>query len=193
MDCLPFKKGNNILELRKMPADAVQDKVEFNFVYEKSGEKKSFNQNSLPDSTWTFVKREDVIIEKGKNNEPPVKDFFLTTISGVDSTEAILNHPGYYYLFFIKDINTAPDKWLTEFKNIYSFAKQKNRPLLIIASQASAAQHFFNEENNFNVPILGCDVTALKTAARTNPTLYLMNGPVVVSKWGWANFSKALR
>jgi len=192
IDCLPFKKGNNILELRKMPANAVQDKVEFKFIYEKNGEKKEYNQNTLPDSTWTFVKREDVIIEKGKNNEPPVKDFFLTTISGVDSTEAILNHPGYYYLFFIKDINTTTDRLLTAFTNIHSFARQKSRPLLIVASQTSEAQRF-NDTNNFNVPVLSLDVTSLKTAARTNPTLYLMNGPVVIGKWGWADFSKALK
>jgi uncharacterized membrane protein YphA (DoxX/SURF4 family) len=192
IDCLPFKKGNNILALRKMPANAVQDKVEFSFVYEKNGEKKEFNQNSLPDSTWTFVKREDVIIEKGKNNEPPIKDFFLTTLSGADSTEEILNHPGYYYLFFIKDINTATNKLLTDFTKIHSYAGQKNRPLLIVASQAAAAQRF-NETNGFNVPVLSLDVTSLKTAARTNPTLYLMNGPVVVAKWGWPDFDKALK
>jgi len=192
IDCLPFKKGNNILELRKMPANAIQDKVEFKFIYEKNGERKEFNQNALPDSTWTFVKREDVIIEQGKNNEPPIKDFFLTTISGVDTTDAVLNNPGYYYLFFIKNINTAPDKLLTDFTNIHSFASQKNRPLLIVTSQTTEAQRF-NQTNNFNVPVLSLDVTALKTAARTNPTLYLMKGPVVVAKWGWPDFNKALK
>ncbi|HUS03345.1 MAG TPA: BT_3928 family protein, partial [Chitinophagaceae bacterium] len=74
-DCLPFKKGNNILELRKMPADAISDKMDFKFVYEKKGEKKEFGQNELPDSTWTFVSRKDIVIEKGKNNVPPINDF----------------------------------------------------------------------------------------------------------------------
>ena len=69
MDCLPYKKGNNLLELRKMPADAVADKMDFKFIYEKNGQQKEFSKDQLPDSTWNFVKREDVIIEKGKNNE----------------------------------------------------------------------------------------------------------------------------
>ena len=34
-DCLPYKKGNDILKLREMPADAVQDKYDYSFVYEK--------------------------------------------------------------------------------------------------------------------------------------------------------------
>jgi len=66
-------------------------------------------------------------------------------------------------------------------------------PLFIVTSQAIAAQQFFNEINTFNVPVLSLDATSLKTAARTNPQLYLMKGPVVENKWGWADFKKAVR
>jgi uncharacterized membrane protein YphA (DoxX/SURF4 family) len=190
VDCLPFKKENNLIELRKMPADAVPDKKDFKFFYKKNGEEKEFSKNNLPDSTWEFVKREDFVIEKGKNNEPPIKDFYLTTFSGSDSTDAVLNTAGEYYLFFIKDISAGTDYWLNNFIAIYSNAKSKNIPMFIIASQASKAQQFFNETNKYNIPVLSLDATALKTAARTNPELYLMNGPVVKNKWGWADFGK---
>ena len=192
-DCLPFKKGNNLIELRKMPADAIADKMDFKFVYEKNGEKKEFNKDQLPDSTWTFVSRKDIVIEKGKNNEPPIKDFFLNTISGTDSTEAILNTPGEYYFFFIKDVAKDTASWLDDFKKVYNVAKQNNRPIYIIASQASSAQQFFNEKNNFNLPVLSCDATALKTAARTDPQLYLMKGPIVQKKWGAAAIERATK
>lgn len=192
-DCLPFKTGNNILELRKMPADAVADKMEFKFVYEKNGEKKEFGQSELPDSTWTFVSRKDIIVEKGRNNEPPIKDFVLNTISGTDSTDAILNSPDEYYLYFLRDIKKDTSKWLDNFRKLYSFAKQKNTPVYVVASQASTVQQFFNEQNNFNVPVLSCDAVAVKTAARANPTLYLMKGPVIQNKWGSADIDKAAK
>lgn len=192
-DCLPFKKGNNVLDLRKMPANAVQDKLEFKFIYEKNGKQKDFNPAALPDSTWTFIKREDVIVEKGKNNEPPIKDFFLATLSGTDTTEAILNQPNSYYLFFIKDFNDGTNKWLTGFTSVYSFCKQRKVPLIVIASQPATAQKFFNKTNNYDVPVFSCDATALKTASRTNPSLYLMKGPIIKNKWGWADFDKAIR
>ena len=35
-----------------------------------------------------------------------------------------------------------------------------------------------------------CDATAIKTAARANPTLYVMNGPVVQEKYSWADLDK---
>jgi len=192
-DCLPFKTGNNILELRKMPADAVPDKIDFVFVYEKNGEKKEFSKTELPDSTWTFVSRKDILLEKGKNNEPPIKDFVLNTLSATDSTEAILNNAGEYYLYFIRDIKKDTSYWLDKFRKLNSFAKQNNRPLFVIASQASAAQQLLNQQNNFNVPVLSADAVAVKTAARANPTLYLMKGPLIQKKWGSAEIDKAAK
>ena len=193
VDCLPFKKGNNLVELRKMPANAIADKKDFKFIYKKDGKEQEFTRKNIPDSTWEFVSREDIIIEKGFNNEPPVKDFYLSTSSGNDSTEAILNTTGAYYLFFVKDFSSGSDYWLNYFTALYSMAKHKNIPFYIVASQALAAQQFFNEKNNYNLPILSLDATALKTAARTNPELYLMNGPVVVNKWGWADLKKGVK
>ena len=193
LDCLPFKKGNNLIELRKMPADAVQDKKEYKFVYEKDGKKQNFTVKDLPDSTWEFVSREDVIIEKGKNNEPPIKDFYLNTLAGNDSTEAILNLDADYYMFFIKDAAKEQDVWLSDFKKIYEMANAKKLPLYIISPQTSSANVFFNEQNNYKLPVLSLDATSFKTAARTSPELYLMNGPVVKNKWGKVDLEKALK
>lgn len=192
-DCLPFKKGNNLIELRQMPSNAIPDKKDFKFYYKKNGVEKEFSANDLPDSTWEFVKREDVIIQKGSNNEPPVKDFFLTTLSGNDTTDAVLQTPGEYYLFFIKNVSAGTGYWLSNFTSVYSMAKSKNRPLFIITNQPGESQQFFNVLNTYDLPVLSLDATALKTAARTNPELYLMNGPVVKNKWGWADIGKAIK
>jgi uncharacterized membrane protein YphA (DoxX/SURF4 family) len=193
LDCLPFKRGNNLVELRKMPADAIPDKKDFKFFYKKDGKEKEFTGKNLPDSTWEFVRREDFIVEKGKNNEPPVKDFYLTTISGNDSTDAVLNTPGPYCLFFVKDFKGDTSKWATKFISIYNMTKDKNISIFIITSEATEAQKFFNEQHKYNVPILSLDATALKTAARTNPELYLMKGPVIDNKWGRADLGDAVR
>ncbi len=192
VDCLPFKIGNNLLELRKMPANAVPDKKDFKFLYKKDGKQQEFTRKNIPDSTWEFVSREDFIVEKGKNNEPPIKDFYLSTASGNDSTEEILSTPGKYYLFFIKDLSTGTDHWLNNFTALYDQAKQQKIPLYIVTSQTDIVQQFFNVRNNFNLPVVSLDATALKTAARTNPELYLMNGPVVKNKWGWADLKNAI-
>ncbi|MGH2648125.1 MAG: hypothetical protein ACRDE8_11180, partial [Ginsengibacter sp.] len=101
--------------------------------------------------------------------------------------------PGAYYLFFVKDVSTETDDWLNNFVAIYNYAKNKSIPLFIVTAQPTAAQGFFNEKNHYDLPVLSLDATALKTAARTTPELYLMNGPVVENKWGWADFKKVVK
>lgn len=193
-DCLPFKKGNNILELRKMPANVIPDKFDMTFVYEKNGEQKEFTTDALPDSSWTFVERKQQLIVPGKNNIPAINDFSFTTTSGNDTTEAILSQQKNYYLLFIKDLESYPHKWEGDV-NLLRDILQAKKTIYIITSQVSAVKNrfesIFTKENlaadNY---IFSCDATAIKTAARTNPALFLMNAAVVKDKWGWADFDE---
>lgn len=193
VDCLPFKKGNNILELREMPANAIPDKKEYRFIYEKEGRQKEFTIKDLPDSTWTFISRNDVIIEKGSNNEPPIKDFILTTSSGTDTTQAVLGVDASYYLFYVTAIKDSHAQWEKEFKRIYEYAQQSGRSFAVVTADPDNAKRFFNEVLKLDIPVLSLDATAFKTAARTNPELYQMQGPVVKDKWGSADLDKALK
>lgn len=188
VDCLPFKKGNDLVELRKMPADAIPDRFEYVFVYEKNGERKEFPMSALPDSTWQFVDRIQTLVEKGKNNEPLIKDFDLKSISGEDATESVLKQPGEYYLLFVKDVQglSAQDKWVQELSQIAS--KQK---VILVTSQPEAIKALWAKNSILsNLPVYVCDVTAIKTAARALPTLYKMKGSIVLDKWSYADFDQ---
>jgi uncharacterized membrane protein YphA (DoxX/SURF4 family) len=181
-DCLPFKIGNNILELRKMPKDAVPDKFDYKFIYKKNGENKEFLTSALPDSTWEFVDRKQVLVEKGKNNVPLINDFILKTESGNDTTEAILNQPGEYYMLLAKDFNLGKDNWYVDFK---LFCTKNSLPVYLVTSNPVTAKKVLDIPD---LIILSCDATALKTAARVNPTLFLMKGPVIKNKKAFLHF-----
>ncbi|MEJ7611021.1 MAG: BT_3928 family protein [Ferruginibacter sp.] len=192
VDCLPYKPGNHILDLRKMPANAVADKFDYVFVYEKDGIKKEFKADAIPDSTWTFSDRKQTLVQKGSNNIPVINDFSLTTESGNDSTEAILNTPGEYYLLYIRDLENYPKNWRGDFELLARLA-QKGSKLFIVTSQLNNVKQRFTaaqaEQGSAGLPqFLTCDATVLKTVARVNPTLYIMNGPVVKSKRSWTEF-----
>lgn len=182
VDCLPFKKGNNILELRKMPANSIPDKYDYTFIYEKGGEKKEFPASALPDETWTFVDRKQILIQKGSNNIPLINDFSLIAEDGTDLTDTIMNSQGEYYLLFLEMPSDQSGKWLPDFN------KTNLQPLFIVTSQPAATRKFVKANNIKTTQILTCDATAIKTAARSNPALYKMKGPVVQDKWGWADF-----
>ncbi|CAN5824559.1 DoxX family protein [soil metagenome] len=191
-DCLPYKKGNDILKLREMPVNAVQDKYDIAFVYEKAGVKKEY-KSDFPDSTWTFVERKQTLVQKGTNNVPLINDFSLTDADENNITEAILSNPDYYYLAFIKEVPDNTGKWLTAFKNISIDATVKVRKFYVVTAQRNAVEKFLLRNAISADGILTCDATAIKTAARTNPTLYEMKGSVVQFKWGWADFDQVVK
>jgi uncharacterized membrane protein YphA (DoxX/SURF4 family) len=191
-DCLPFKPGNDILALRKIPANAVADKFEYLWTYQKGGEKKTFTTANLPDSTWQFVDRKQTLIKKGSNNIPLINDFSLTAASGTDTTELILNEPKKYYLFFLKELEADHSKWMPQFDKLWQYAQQQKQVIYVVTSQPKEVDILFNQKNKYNITLLTCDATAIKTAARANPTLFVMNGPIVQSKYSWADILKVI-
>ena len=188
-----IKNGNDILKLREMPADAVQDEFDLVFIYEKNTVQKEFPMSALPDSSWKYIDRKQTLVKKGKNNVPLINDFSLTDADGNDQTDSILNNRDEYYLVFIKDVPDNTGQWLTAFKKISTDAMVEIKKLYVITAQRTVIEKFMLKNAISVDAVLTCDATAIKTAARTNPTLYKMKGPVVQDKWGWADFGKVVK
>lgn len=190
-DCLPYKVGNDIFRLRQMPENAVQDKYAYSFIYEKDGIKKEFTKD-LPDSSWKYVDRIQTLVEKGHDNIPLINDFTFTTESGNDTTEAILTQPGEYYLLFIK---TMEDHHLADEDKLINNARSSNSPVYVITAQPDKVREYLAKLDLHGAmpPIFTCDATAIKTAARADPTVFLMKGPVVQKKLSWADFDKVFK
>ncbi len=190
VDCLQYKKGNNLIELRKMPANAVADKYDYSFIYKKDGAQKEFKADATPDSTWEFVDRKQTLTQKGSNNIPVISDFSLTTESGTDSTNAILNTSGEYYLLYIKELETYPTNWKEDVVLINRFLSA-GKKVMVVTSQLTPVKDRMKKVNSkyrTNLIFLTCDATVMKTVARVNPTLYLMNGAIIKNKVSWTNF-----
>jgi uncharacterized membrane protein YphA (DoxX/SURF4 family) len=196
VDCLPFKKGNNIPEKRKMPANAIPDSTVITFVYEKEGKKIEFTADKFPDDfkvpPYKFITRYDKVIRKGKNNEPPIKGFFLKTPSGVDSTDIILSEP-YSLLLFCENFSTPVKYWQKDFEELRKVANQKHIPVYIITASVNEAMIALRNIPFSDMQIFECDFTAIRTAARTNPCLYLLKQGAVVNKWSYKKISNAIK
>ena len=190
VDCLPYKKGNNIIELRKMPTNAIPDKYDFSFIYKKDGVQKEFKADATPDSTWEFVDRKQTLTQKGSNNIPVISDFSLTTESGTDTTDAVLNTAGDYYLLYIKELETYPTNWEEDVALINRFLAAGKKVMVVTSQLASVKDRMKKVDSKYssNLIFLTCDATVMKTVARVNPTLYLMNGAAVKNKYSWTDF-----
>jgi hypothetical protein len=188
VDCLPFKKGNDLLVLRQMPPDAIPDSFDIRFIYSKDGVDKEFKVSELPDSPWTFKDRKQVLVRKGINNEPVIKDFNLKDKSGEDLTEVVLGQKGIHYLLFIQSAEkiTKNDQWLDALQRLLS----QSAKVSILSALPVDVEKILNEKGikgSFN--LYSCDATLIKTAARAVPVLYRMNGSVVEAKWSGASAS----
>ena len=194
VDCLPYKIGKNIPEQMKTPAGAIPDSTVITYQYEKQGQPIEFTADKFPadfdDSLYHFVKRYDKLVRKG-NAEPPIKDFSLQTMDGNDTTQALLAAPGQKIFLFTKGFQNIKESWLEEFSRIHQLAAGKNIGIYFITNDFANVTDWITKNGFRNIQVLKCDLVAIKTAARANPTLYLLQDANIINKWSYAEFDEA--
>jgi len=196
VDCLPYKKGNNIAEKMKMPANAIPDSTVITFIYEKGGKQVEFTATNFPadfnSTTYKLVKRYDKIVRHGKNNQPPIAGFNLSGVTNEDSTQAVLQQP-YAVLLFCENFDVPVSKWQKSFSKVYTAATAKNIPVYIITTQPGEAVTKLAGTSFSNIQVLKCDNTAIRTAARTNPCLFILEKGTILGKWSRHSFSSGAK
>ncbi len=197
VDCLPFKVGNNINEKMKIPPGALPDSTVITFVYDKKGKEVEFTADKFPDDfndqDYKFLKRYDKVVRKG-TALPQIRDFSLTTENGTDTTQAILSDPQYQFLVFTNGTRNVGEGWKDNFHALHLELQKENIPVHFVTSNAANTRAWLQETlGNAPVSVLTCDATAIKTAARVNPTFYLVNRGIVMNKWSYADLVEAIR
>ncbi len=181
VDCLPYKKGNDLKKQMQTPAGYVPDVYSYLFIYEKDGKKYEFTEDNLPDDeSYVFVDRKPKLVKKGNDVKAKISDFNLVTHSGNDTTAALLNTPGKYVLIFSNE--TEPTEWASPKydRNLWK-ELSKTVPVFIVASVPVYVE---------GITTLKCDNTVIKTAARAKPTYFVMQGAKILGKFSYANSEK---
>ncbi len=188
VDCLPYKKGNNVLEKMKIPPGAITDSTVITFVYNKKGKNIEFTADKFPadfGDDYKFVKRYDKLIRKG-NAEAAIKDFSLTDSSNNNLTQAWFSTPGRKILVFVKNIPADFEKHAASFKQVYIAAQQQQAGFAIVTSSLNDAKAAFSKLlPNQPIQYFTCDAVAVKTASRSPITIYVIDGAVVQDKWSY--------
>jgi len=84
-------------------------------------------------------------------------------------------------------------KWDKKFAEVYAAAKEKNIPVYIVTSQPDIAAKEITKTAFADIIILSCDFTAVRTAARVSPNLYLLKEGTILNKWSRSGFGSALK
>ena len=183
VDCLPYKRGNDIREQMKVPEGAVPDSVSIQMSFKKEGKSVQFDINQFPtdfDSTYVYQDRKEVLIQKGNGLVAKIVDFSLFTLNNVDTTETLFNTTAPYVLIFAGNIDPSIP-WETLIKTIQ---EKHQQVYLITADKANALQL------KLNIPVLVGDMTMIKTAARVWPSVVIMNGSRIMEKQSYLDFLK---
>jgi hypothetical protein len=185
VDCLPYKQGNNIQQQMQVPTGAIPDSFAMHFIYQKNGKEINFDQNNFPadfDSSYLYVSRKDELVKKGNGLRAPISDFSLRTESDNDTTALLFETPK-YVMILAKDFD-AYQEWEATIKNIIDKSAKQKIPVVLVTADAKTAS-----EKIQNIPILKCDGTVLKTAARVTPTIFLMEGAQIHRKYSYRDLA----
>jgi uncharacterized membrane protein YphA (DoxX/SURF4 family) len=209
VDCLPFKKGNNIPEKMKIPANAVPEVRETRLAYKNinTNEKKNMSYDEFmkseiwKDSTWKSDTTYSHVIKRGKNNEAPIKEFSLIgptvvdTLTGKETkevTSTILSLPQ-VLLFFNTELPKSSPSWKNELLEVYNEANKKGIPFYFVYHSRDSAITRYSKFGFSNPDALSLGLTPIRTAARSNQTLYFLKQGNIAGKWSFANLDDAKR
>lgn len=192
-DCLPFRKGNNIPTLMRIPEGARPDSFAIRFIYKKDGKEYEFSPLELPAdlATYIFVSRQDKLIRRG-NAEPTIKGFSLTGSTNIDSTNEVLALPA-AVLLFAENFEKPSSRWERSFADLVSTAAAKRVPVYLVTAQPDQAREKVTSGSFPAIPVFRCDNTAIRTAARTNPCLLVLENGTIRGKYSRYGFGRARR
>ena len=181
IDFRPYHIGANIIEDMTIPEGAAQDEYETLFVLEKDGEQRAFTFDNYPDSTWTFVSRENRLVAKGY--VPPITDFHLSNEDGEDCTWEVLEQPGYTFLVVAHDLERADEGMLDVINDLCDYAQVNGYAFYMLTSSGRDVIAEWVDHTGAVYPFLLADEIMLKTMVRSNPGLILLKDATVVGKW----------
>jgi hypothetical protein len=188
IDFRPFKAGNHLPDLMKIPEGAPTDSFELIFVYKnlQSGEVKEFSMDALPSKGWEFVDRKDRKVREGYR--PPVHDFVATDSAGNDRTAEILNEAN-VLLIISSDMSKLNG---SDFQPFEAFASLRSKGFKVFVWTSGLPSDVERIQSQTHLPYewLTGDRTLLKTIVRSNPGLTYLRHGTVVKHWSSAHLPK---
>ena len=182
IDFRPYKIGNNIREGMEIPEGAKPTIFDTRFIMEKDGVKQTFTVDNYPDSTWTFVSAETVVVEKGY--EPPIHDFVMESLeTGEDITDEVLDDPGYTFLLITHRTEEADEGNIDLINELYEYCLENGYKFYALSSSSAEAIELWRDRTGAEYPFCIMDDITLKTIVRSNPGLMLIKEGVILNKW----------
>ena len=169
-DFRAYAVGKNIPTQMK-PSEPLR----FSYTMTKNGEEKIFDKYPT-DTTWIY-KEMKVLNEEAK---PKITDYALWNDAGDFTQESFKGEKVY---FIVQNLHHYYEKGMPELDLLADSLSKKGKNVAYITSAGGADFEAFRKENAITQPFYFGDEKVLKTIARVNPTIWILNNGIVKGKW----------
>lgn len=182
LDFRNYAVGNNLRELVQGEGNVYRTIL----MFEKDGELQGFEQDSLPDETWSFVDSRPELVAEGR--KAIVGDFaILDWENDYDVAEDILADTGYVYMVVAEFLEEASVGRVDKINDLYDYCLEHDLMFLAATSSDEENIELWRKRTGAEYPVYWADNMLLRTMVRANPGVLLLKDGVIVGKWNVAN------
>ncbi len=176
MDMLPYAVGKSIPEQMKRPE--VTPVIEYEFLDRSAGETVR-SEEYLADTLRYTYQASSVLNED--ELKPAITDFSVVDTAGNEALSAVLE--GKVLVLILKSTSGLEDLDFRKYRELVTKVGKAQVKPVVLTPETGVGEYLSAKKLNY--PYYFADEKVLKTMARNNPVIYLMQDGVVSGKWSF--------
>jgi len=179
IDFRAYKVGTNITKGMQTPADAPRAVYQYNWSFDVNGQQKTvINRGEDPKIEGTLLGVETSVLQKGY--EPPIHDFSIER-DGIDYTTQMLEEE-HLLVVIAYNLNVAQNEGFIAIKEATDSALEKGYTVIGISASSTPETEKLAAKYDLDFKFYFCDMTALKTIIRSNPSIMSLEKGTILQK-----------
>ena len=179
IDFRAYKVGTNITKGMQTPADAPRAVYQYNWSFDINGQQKTvINRGEDPKIDGTLLGVETSVLQKGY--EPPIHDFSIER-DGIDYTTQMLEEEN-LLVVIAYNLDVAQNDGFVAIKKVTDKAIEKGYTVIGISASSTPETEKLAAKYDLDFKFYFCDMTALKTIIRSNPSIMSLEKGTILQK-----------
>ena len=179
IDFRAYKVGTNITKGMQTPADAPRAVYQYKWSFDVNGQQKTvINRGEDPKIDGTLLGVETSVLQKGY--EPPIHDFSIER-DGTDYTTQMLEEE-HLLVVIAYNLNVAQNDGFIAIKEATDTALEKGYTVIGISASSTPETEKLAAKYDLDFKFYFCDMTALKTIIRSNPSIIRLEKGTILQK-----------
>ena len=179
IDFRAYKVGTNITKGMQTPADAPRAVYQYKWSFDVNGQQKTvINRGEDPKIDGTLLGVETSVLQKGY--EPPIHDFSIER-DGIDYTTQMLEEE-HLLVVIAYNLNVAQNDGFIAIKEATDTALEKGYTVIGISASSTPETEKLAAKYDLDFKFYFCDMTALKTIIRSNPSIMSLEKGTILQK-----------